>query len=86
MNYVEAWFDEHPDPGAIESDIFMLGKCELEIFSARDIFDTWMIKITFENAHQANHWSRKLRPVSDRMGVTQILIYKKLFLFQDLRF
>ncbi len=84
--YINAWFDYHPDPGAIERYNFEFEKTSIEIFAARDIFDTWLIKITYHTARKAMMESKQIKPLSDAMGITQILINRKLFLFQDQRF
>ena len=86
MEYVDAWFDLHPDPSAIERYNFEFEKTSIEIFTARDYFDTWLIKITYHTARKAMMESKQIKPLSDNMGITQILIYRKLFLFQDQRF
>ena len=86
MEYINAWFDYHPDPGAIERYNFEFEKTSIEIFAARDIFDTWLIKITYDTARKAMMESKQIKPLSEMMGITQILINRKLFLFQDQRF
>jgi hypothetical protein len=84
--YINAWFDYHPDPGAIERFNFEFKKTKVEVFAARDYFDTWLIKITYHTAQKAMTESKGIKPLSDLMGITQILIRNKLFLFQDQRF
>ena len=86
MEYVEAWFDNHPEPWNIDCHLFSLGKTEIEIFFADQVFDTWMIKITCSNARRAVYYSKLLYKTTCQMDITQIQINKKLFLFKDLRF
>jgi len=84
--YVEAWFDNHPEPYNIDCHSFRLGKVKIEVFFANQVFDTWLVKISCINAKQALHLSKLFGKTASQMDVTQILIYKELFLFKDLRF
>jgi hypothetical protein len=86
IEYVEAWFDNHPFPADIERFVIRIKRTKIEIFAARDVFDTWLIKITYVTAKKAMTQSKEFKPISDTLGITQILIYNKLFLFQDQRF
>lgn len=86
VEYINAWFDYHPNPAEIERYNFEFEKTSIEIFAARDIFDTWLIKITYHTARKAMMESKQIKPLSEMMGITQILINNKLFLFQDQRF
>lgn len=91
MEHVNAWFDCHPHPADIEKTEFTISlddsrEINIEVFQARDVFDTFLIKLTFYTARKAMTISRSLNPLMDSMGITQILIYNKLFLFQDQRF
>lgn len=86
MAYVEAWFDHHPYPDAVEKHFLMIGNVEMEIYLADQVYDTWLIKLKFHTARKAMQWSKQLRVISTRMGITQILKNNKLFLFKDTRF
>ncbi len=86
MDYVEAWFDNHPEPWNMDMHQFKLGDLEVEIFFADLVYNTWMIKITCENARRACYYSKLFYETTSQMDVTQILINKRLFLFQDNRF
>jgi hypothetical protein len=83
QGYIEAWFDNHPEPGNIDCHLFNLGELEVEIFFADCIFDIWMIKITCTNARRALYYSKLFYKTTCQMDITQILIGKKLFLFKD---
>jgi len=84
--YIESWFDHHPEPWNIDCHTFNLGDMEVEVFFADQVFNTWMIKITCSNARRALHYSKLFYKTTCQMDITQILIGKKLFLFQDQRF
>ena len=88
MEYVHAWFDEHPQPADIIRNEYHLEaeNINIEVFQARDVFDTFLIKLTFHTARKAMMVSKNINPLMDDMGITQILINDKLFLFQDQRF
>lgn len=86
MDYVEAWFDNHPEPENIDTHKFDLGELEVDIFFADQVFNNWMIKITCNNARRAFYYSQLFYKTTSQMDITQILIGKKLFLFQDQRF
>lgn len=86
MDYIEAWFDNHPEPWNIDMHQFELGDLEVEIFFADLVYNNWLIKITCENARRAFYYSQLFYTTTSQMDVTQILINKKLFLFQDQRF
>lgn len=86
MDYVEAWFDYHPEPENIEFIELELNTCKVTIFWANLIHDTFMIKLEFQNSRRATVMSQRLAPVSHGLGLTQILVGKKLFLFTDRRF
>ena len=89
MNYVEAWFDEHPEPENLELFEFpeVPGSNPLiTIFAADQILDTFMIKLTFATATKAYRASEFLSELTTIMGLTHILINRNLFLFTDRRF
>jgi hypothetical protein len=86
MDYIEAWFDNHPEPWNIDMHQFELGDLNVEIFFADLVYNTWMIKITCENARRAFYYSQLFYKTTSQMDITQILINKRLFLFQDNRF
>lgn len=84
--YVEAWFDNHPEPYNIDCHEFNLGNTKIEVFFADQVFDTWMIKLSCNNARRALYLSKLFYKTTSQMDITQILIFKTLFLFKDLRF
>jgi hypothetical protein len=84
--YVEAWFDNHPEPWNIDGKTYHFGDHEIEVFFADQVFNCWMIKITCNNSRRATYLSQLFYKMTCQMDITQILIGKKLFLFQDLRF
>jgi len=88
QNYIEAWFDNHPEPWNIDCHSFdeVFGEYNVEVFFADQVFNTWMIKISCRNARRAVHLSKLFYKTTCQMDITQILIGKKLFLFQDYRF
>jgi len=86
MNYVEAWFDNHPEPQNIDCHVFHQGDTELSIYFADQVFNTWMIKISCKTARRALFYSKLVYKTTCQMDITQILINNKLFLFKDLRF
>ena len=86
MDYVEAWFDYHPEPENIEFLELDLNGRKVTIYWANHVHDTFMLKITCKNARQATVLSRRLQPISHGLALTQILIGNKLFLFTDRRF
>ena len=86
MDYVEAWFDNHPEPENIDMHQFEFEDLQIQIFFADMVYNTWMIKITCNNARRAAHYSQQFHETTRSMGITQILIGNKLFLFQDQRF
>jgi hypothetical protein len=83
MDYVEAWFDNHPEPENIEF-IDVTENCR--IFYAENCHDIWMINLSFENMRAAAVMSSTLQNMSKALGITQILVGKRLFLFEDRRF
>ncbi len=83
MDYVESWFDNHPEPWNIE---FTQVNENIKIFYADLCYDIWMVQIEFNNARAAAVSSQMLKEMSNKMGITQILIGKELFLFTDTRF
>lgn len=86
MDYVEAWFDNHPEPENIDIHTFSLGNYKIEIYFAELVYNNFMIKITCNNARAAETLSKMLYQTTAQMGIEQILIFRKLFLFQDQRF
>jgi len=86
MDYVEAWFDYHPEPENIELLQFETERKKIIIYWADNVQDTIMIKIISKNARASEVLSRKLKPISHGLFLTQILIGKELFLFTDTRF
>lgn len=86
QEYVEAWFDNHPEPWNIDCHEFNSGNTKIEVFFADQVFNTWMIKLSCQNARRALFFSKLFYKTTCQMDVTQILINKTLFLFKDLRF
>jgi len=86
MDYVEAWFDYHPEPENIEFLEFELNDRKFVIYWADRVMDSFMIKIICKNARQATVLSQRLKPISHGLLLTQILVGKRLFLFTDRRF
>lgn len=86
MDYVEAWFDNHPNPAEIDCHLFTFGNVEMEIYFADMYFETWLIKLNCSNAQRALWLSKLFHKTTCQMNITQILIGKKLFLFTDKRF
>ncbi len=86
--YIEAWFDNHPEPWNIDMHSFdeIWKDHDVEVFFADQVYDCWMIKITTRNCRRATWLSKLLHKTTSQMDITQILIGKKLFLFKDLRF
>jgi len=85
MDYVEAWFDYHPEPENIDFVEIELNNVKIVIYWADLVQDNFMIKIICNNARQATVLSQRLGPISSGLFLTQILIGKKLFLFTDRR-
>jgi len=85
MDYVEAWFDYHPEPENIDFVEIELNGTKIVIYWADLVQDNFMIKIICNNARQATVLSQRLGPISSGLFLTQILIGKKLFLFTDRR-
>ena len=88
MDYVEAWFDYHPEPWNIEMFIKEFGAGDsavITVFAADQVFDTFMIKLTYPTAKKAVEASGYLEDVSKIMGLTKILVNRNLFLFTDRR-
>jgi hypothetical protein len=86
--YIEDWFDHHPEPWNIDCHSFDVNYKNIknvEVYFADQVFNTWLIKISCENARRAEFLSRLFYKTTCQMNITQILIGKKLFLFQDQR-
>jgi hypothetical protein len=89
MDYVEAWFDNHPEPENIDCHSFSfieIKDTKVDIFFADQIHNTFMIKITSKTAKRSLYLSKLLYKTTCQMGIDQILINNKLFLLTDLRF
>ncbi len=86
MNYVEAWFDNHPEPYNIDMHLFEIGDKIIEVYFADQVFNTWMIKITCKTATAAVKLHKLLYKTTCQMDIHQYLKNRKLFLFTDLRF
>ncbi len=86
MNYVEAWFDNHPEPYNIDMHIFEFDDKIIEVYFADQVFNTWMVKITCKTAISALILAKLLYKTTCQMDIQQVLKNNKLFLFTDLRF
>ncbi len=86
MNYVEAWFDYHPEPFNIEPHEFLFGEIVITIFAAEMIHDNFMLKAEFPTAAKALAWENQIARLIMIMGLTLIRINRNLFLFTDRRF
>lgn len=86
MLYVESWFDNHPEPYNIDCHEFNFGNHKVHIYFADMVYETWLIKITCENAHRATILSQMFYKTTCQMNIQQILKNKTLFLFTDKRF
>lgn len=88
MDYIEAWFDHHPEPENIDCHNFdgVWKDHKVEIYFADLVYNTWLIKITCNSARRAVFLSKLFYKTTSQMDITQILINKNLFLFQDQRF
>lgn len=86
MDYVEAWFDNHPSPEEIDMHQFNFGTTEVNVYFADMIHNNFMIKISCNSANKAVNLSKLFYKTTCQMGIEQILINNKLFLFTDTRF
>ncbi len=86
MNYVEAWFDNHPEPFNIDMHLFEFDDKTIEVYFADMIYNTWMVKITCKTAAATVMLSKILYKTTCQIGIDQVLKNKILFLFTDTRF
>lgn len=86
MDYVEAWFDHHPEPQNIDTHWFTFQNMNIHVYFADQVFDTWCIKITHKSAFDALKLSKLLYKTTCQMDIQQVLINNKLFLLKDQRF
>lgn len=88
--YVEAWFDNHPEPENLElfefPELLPSNACAMTVFTADQVHDNYMIKLTFHTAKKAAYVSQQIYEVVRVMNLTSILINRNLFLFTDRRF
>jgi hypothetical protein len=87
--YIWDWFDNHPEPENIDCHWFEINRSQIKdvkVYFADQVFDSWLVKITCKNARRAAFLSQLFYKTTCQMGITQILINKKLFLFTDHRF
>ncbi len=88
--YVEAWFDYHPEPENLE--LFEIPKTlgrntmAVSIFAADQVLDTYMIKITFKTMTKRVEAGNYLYEISQIMNVEMVGIGRNLFIFTDRRF
>ncbi len=85
-NYVEDWFDKHPEPYNIDCHLFEINGNEIKVYFADMIHDTWLVKITCKTAASAVMLSKVLYKTTCQMGIDQVLKNRELFLFTDTRF
>ncbi len=89
-SYIESWFDYHPEPWNIEIFEFpelLTGKSvAISVFTADQVLDTFMIKLTFATAKKAVQANDYIYELAKIMGLTMILLNRNLFLFTDRRF
>jgi len=86
LDYVEAWFDNHPEPYNIDCHQFEFGRSKVYVYFADLIFETWLIKMECHSAQRALYYSKLFYKTTSQMNITQILKNKTLFLFTDKRF
>ncbi len=86
INYVNAWFDYHPEPQNIEMYEFLFNRDIITIFAAEMIHDNYMIKIECPTASRALRIENQVSKLVMIMGLSLIRINRKLFLFTDKRF
>ncbi len=86
MEYVYAWFDNHPEPWNIDAHLFEIDGTKIKVYFADLIHNTWLVKITCKTAAAALMMKKLLYKTTSQMGIVQILKYKELFLFTDQRF
>ncbi len=76
---IESWFDEHERPFDIERHVIKTSMVKIEVFCAWSIEDSYMIKLTCNNARYAKKLSDQTYLISESIGLEQILWNKKLF-------
>ena len=88
MDYVEAWFDFHPEPWNIDTHWFTFEKynADVHVYFADQVFDTWLVKITCKSAEAALQLKKLLYKTTCQMDISLVLINNKLFLLKDQRF
>ncbi len=88
--YIEAWFDYHPEPENLELFEFPKtitgSETTINVFAADQVLDTYMIKICFPTMKKRIQASDYLSEIAEVMDVTLIGINRNLFLFTDRRF
>ncbi len=84
--YIEAWFDYHPDPAAVELFEFFFDEYKISVFAAENIHDNYMIKVKCPSATDALDKWAMLHVLATIMGIELIRINETLFLFTDRRF
>lgn len=89
-NYVEDWFDKHPEPWNIDchwfNDLEFLNIQNIYVYFADMVHDTWLIKIVCENARRSLYLEKLLYKTTCQMGITLLRSNRELFLLKDLRF
>lgn len=87
IEYVYAWFENHPNPEEIDCHSFSLfGDHKVEVYFADQVFDCWAVKITCKTARRAVYLSQLFYKTTCQMDIDQILIGNKLFFLKDQRF
>jgi len=79
---IESWFDNHPEPWNIDMSTFTIDNLEIQVFFDERYHDNFLIKIKCNNARRALTLSKNLYFTTSSMGIEQILIHNKLFLFR----
>lgn len=89
-NYVEDWFDKHPEPWNLDchwfNDLKFLNIKDVYVYFADMVFDTYLIKIVCENARRSIFLEKLLFKTTSQMGITLLRKNAELFLLKDLRF
>lgn len=85
-NYIEAWFDYHPEPFNIEPFEFQFNEYLITIYAAEMVHDNFMIKIECSTASNALDLEHKFTRIAMIMNLDIIRLNRNLFLFTDRRF
>jgi DNA polymerase III delta prime subunit len=90
QEYIEAWFDYHPEPENLELFEFpetITGKeTTINVFAADQILDNYMIKICFPTTNKRVQAQNYLLELAKIMSIEMVGLSRNLFLFTDRRF